>query len=177
MLTWTIIFLLFRKNTKMLKDFVNERGENRKRIIEIKASLSFLSSAQYNLIKAICTDLDRFEASQMEYTNKRFSYEDMRVDLIHPETNTLYKVFDSKYHVPLVLHDKELNIYFIIESSTTIVNNIELFVNEEHKVFKLCVEELIKVKVREKELIKQQQQIKEDERKLEERQSILSKYQ
>ncbi|AMM43721.1 hypothetical protein FDG95_gp156 [Pectobacterium phage vB_PcaM_CBB] len=62
----TMTFLLLRKNTKLLNEYISKghdaevRSQRREYIISLKQELAALPPERYNLIKTVATEIDRF---------------------------------------------------------------------------------------------------------------------
>ncbi|AQW88675.1 hypothetical protein FDH34_gp150 [Serratia phage BF] len=181
-----LMILMFRQNSKLLKEYTNSdsatvRKEYRKKLIQIKSYLSTISSEQYNIIKAISTDFDRFNVFHMKTDyNPQMSMVRLRFSFIHPSTGEIYRIIDransNGYYHPLVLHDTKMDVFFILDRDTTIVDNVEVFEKGEHNLLVKFVSELQKAKEREAHILHQKKVREEELAKERKKASILAKY-
>lgn len=203
----TIAFLLLRKNTKLLKEYISEtqnpavRDQRRDYIIGIKRSLSALSPDRYNLFKTIATEIDRFVIKGITerfnpHTEPKFNvvqYVIQGTDIVVREeiqNNNLIEYYkritydeegfftniEEETEQPRILYDKILNIYFLIYTNKTVVDDVVLFTDHEHLWFAEIFNALQEVKNAEEEIIKQQQVMEALRKEKQRKESILSKY-
>jgi hypothetical protein len=190
-----LMFLILRKNTKLLNEFIYAiptpriRAQRRSHIIFMKNKLAELSTKKYNLLKTIATNVNRFDILK---PIRAFDRNTEIVKLIIPDTEIVIKSFyDSRiraYHHPAmygsseedpdprILHDKILNHYFILESKQTTIQEVVLFGGNDHLWFEAVYDAIKDAKDAEEEILKQQK-IMEEMRILEKfKEGILDKY-
>lgn len=186
-----LMFLILRKNTKLLKEYVEngskrDRGLFRKNIILLKSMLAALPTKKYNLLKTIATEVTRFDIITL---SRDFEQESEMVKLVIPGTDIVVKTFF--YHTmimssmygetvkdpdPKVLYDKHLNIYFILDKDETTVQDVTLFSGSDHVWFSSVFRAIKDAKDAEEEIIKQRE-LMEAQRKVELfKDGILNKY-
>lgn len=192
-----ILFLILRKNTKLLKEYVSAVGaarvrcQRRQHIIFMKSQLASLPTKKYNLLKTIATDVNRFDILTPV---RAFDRDSEIVRLMIPETDIVLK---SMYHSieiirgmyrssaygetgdepdPRILHDKILNHYFILEEKQTTIQNVVLFGGSDHAWFEDVYNAIKDAKDAEEEIMRQQK-IMEELRVVEKfKEGILDKY-
>lgn len=201
----TLTFLLLRKNVKQIREFLlstaepRVRSSRRKYIIGIKEELAKLSPSKYNLIKAIATNFSRFEIKKIRTSYMpSMSHNEFHtvVNFIDDTDIEISRSVESFYHPfmetqrtsktskrgmspssePWIIHDTELNLYFLIYDDKTVVDQVELFVHSDHEWFISIYQELQKAKEAEDEIMKQQQEMLEKQRIERKKEGILSKY-
>ncbi|SOK58423.1 hypothetical protein [Yersinia phage fHe-Yen9-04] len=180
-----LIFLMFRQNAKLLKEHVINDSVlscklKRKELLYLKYKLSSISTENYNIIKSICTDFDRFDVFRMN-TNRPSGFNSGAGTrfLMHPTTGEYYKTIDIRYgdfFYPTVLHDTKMDIFFILDEYYTIVDDVIIFKDEDHEFFFGIVQELKNAKDKEAQILKQQLLQKEELKKERKKLDILSKY-
>jgi len=188
-----LMFLILRKNTKLLKEFINAiptarvRAQRRSHIIFMKSQLSSLPMKKYNLLKTIATNVNRFDILT---PIRAFDRNSEIVRLMIPETDVVLKTYlQSVHHMrtaiyghtnddpdPRILHDTILNHYFILENKQTKIQDVVLFGGADHVWFEEVYNAIKDAKDAEAEIIKQQK-IMEELRIVEKfKDGILDKY-
>lgn len=192
-----ILFLILRKNTKLLKEYVSAVGAGRVRcnrrqhIIFMKSQLASLPMKKYNLLKTIATDVNRFDILTPV---RAFDQSSEVVRLMIPETDIVLKSFHNSVQImrgmyrssafgetvddpdPRILHDKILNHYFILEAKQTTIQNVVLFGGSDHAWFEDVYNAIKDAKDAEEEIMRQQK-IMEELRVVEKfKEGILDKY-
>lgn len=185
MKTITIIFLLLRKNSKMLGEFVNDNNSpkvkacRRKQIIDLKGKLAGLKPSQYMLIKTIATELQRFDI--LEPTRKFYANESKVTFVANDKvlktvsTTAMYGGSASEPD-PIIIHDKVHGIHFVLSNDNTIVDDIVLFEGYEHVWFKEVSIGLRNAKEAEEKIMAEQKIHEEKMRLLNRKENILSRY-
>jgi hypothetical protein len=181
------MFLILRKNTKLLNEYVKSgqtkqlRNNRRANIIYMKSLLSALPARKYNLLKTIATDVNRFEILKPV---REFTPQSDIVNVIIPGTNIVLSTYDKLSYVhknsntpdPQILYDTILNHYFILEETRTLIQDVTLFSNLDHTWFTDVFNAIKDAKNAESEIIKQRQ-IMAELRKIESyKEGILDKY-
>jgi hypothetical protein len=182
----TMMFLLLRKNSKMLKEFVNDiktpdvKTRRRKQIIDVKRKLSSLKHSQFMLVKTIATELHRFEIIE---ATRKFKKGSDDVSLVINDKVIMECLPDSqKYGAnskevdPEVIFDKIHGIYFILTRDVTIVDDIVLFEGADHEWFKGVYLSLREAKDAEEKLLEMQRVHEEKQRILNRKETLLAKY-
>lgn len=202
----TITFLLLRKNTKLLKEYISKghdaevRSQRREYIISIKQELAALPAARYNLIKTIATEIDRFIIKDITQNYVPYDEKDyhviqhiiqgtnivLREEVVHHylmgrmwmDTSEVKNTMRGQppSEDPWILYDKIHNIYFLIHDDKTVVDKVDLFTGREHGWFICIFNALKEMKQAEEEILKQQRVLEELRREQRRKEGILSKY-
>lgn len=202
----TMTFLLLRKNTKLLKEYINKghdaevRSQRREYIISLKQELAALSPERYNLIKTVATEIDRFIIKQITQNYVPYDEKDfhiiqhiiqgtnivLREEVVHhylmgrmwdDRTSEKKSMRDQPpSEDPWILYDKIHNIHFLIYDEKTVVDKVELFTGREHGWFIGIFKALQEMKVAEEEIMKQQRVLEELRKEERRKAGILSKY-
>lgn len=181
----TIIFLLLRKNAKMLGEYVNDinvpdvKIRRRKHIFDMKRKLASLKPSQYMLIKTIATELHRFDILEPA---RKFYAKESKVTFVANDkvikevsANAMYGGNASEPD-PHIIYDKVHGLYFVLSTDNTMVDDIVLFEGNEHEWFKAVYLELSDAKEAEEKIMEQQKIHEEKMRLLNRKENILSKY-
>lgn len=180
----TLIFLILRKNGKLLKEFINNnlhyRSSRRKHIVMLKRKLASLQPSMYMLVKTIATELHRFEIFEVsrQFTKKQDIVNFVingKVIMENIESTIRYGSNETSID-PYAIYDKVHGIYFIISENTTVVDDIVLFEGIENEWFKTVFYELRNTKDAEEKLLKQQKEHEEQQRLANRKENLLSKY-
>jgi len=181
----TIIFLLLRKNAKMLGEFVNDinapdvRIRRRKQIIDLKSKLAALKPAQYMLVKTIATELHRFDILE---PFRKFYADTGKVTFVVNDkvlktvSNTARYGRSESEPDPSIIYDKVHGLYFVLSNDDTMVDDIVLFEGAEHEWFKEVFLGLRDAKDAEEKIMADQKIHEEKMRLLNRKENILSKY-
>lgn len=202
----TMTFLLLRKNTKLLKEYINKghdaevRSQRREYIISLKQELAALSPERYNLIKTVATEIDRFIIKQITQNYVPYDEKDfhviqhiiqgtnivLREEVVHhylmgrmwnDRTSEKKSMRDQPpSEDPWILYDKIHDIHFLIYDEKTVVDKVELFTGREHGWFIGIFKALQEMKVAEEEIMNQQRVLEELRKEERRKAGILSKY-
>ncbi len=173
-----LMFLILRKNTKLLKEFVNAiptprvRCQRRQHIIFMKSQLSSLPLKKYNLLKTIATNVTRFDILTPV---RAFDRGSEVVRLMIPETDVVLKTYlQSVHHMrtamyghvaedpdPRILYDTILNHHFILENKQTKIQDVVLFSGADHIWFEEVFNAIKDAKDAEEEILRQQKIMEE----------------
>lgn len=184
-----LMFLILRKNTKLLNEYVKSgetkriKSNRRSHLIHMKCLLSALPPRQYNLLKTIATNVNRFEIITPV---REFSPQSDIAKVIIPGTDIVLSTYSRMAYInsskksekpdPHILHDTILNHYFILEETRTLIKDVTLFSNLDHQWFTDVFNAIKDAKDAETEIIKQRN-IMAELRKIEKyKEGILDKY-
>ncbi|EBS4516750.1 hypothetical protein DQT32_04980 [Salmonella enterica subsp. enterica serovar Braenderup] len=176
-----LMILLFRKNSRILTEYVNGAKNRRNNLIRIKHMISTMKPSLYNIIKTIALDLDRFQISEMfratgENGNMFLCYHKLN-DQNNWEVATYRKLnrnafvgisgmktksVESYEYNPTVVYDTVLKVGFIIDQNVVKYDNLVIFEDNACKIFKGIAGAHINAKKREDDAIRQAQILKQE---------------
>ena len=184
----TLMFLLIKKNTKLLREFIDcpTMGNPQKYLVKLKSDIAALPVEQYNLLKAIACNITRFKLSEpvQDFSKKEGNETVVRLmihgtDKVLEEYNYVQQIelsMHGGYPKIVILHDTQLGIHFVAYDYMTAVDNVVIFTDQAHDWF-LEVLAAINVALKaEEEASKERERFIAQQEEIQKKQRILQKY-
>lgn len=178
--TCHIMLLLFRKNTRLLKELSADYENYRQIIIYIKNLISKMSPELYGVIKTICTDYQRFEVKEMPLEVNRngghyFYYIDSNGNSKAYKFIAYWQLNDPNF-IPFTVFDNKKEILFTIDGQETFANGTKIFTDSDSTLLYGIVKVLVQAQKREEQILAEQIEIKRQEEESQKKHNILSNY-
>lgn len=173
-----LMILLFRKNSRILTEYVNSAKNRRNNLIRIKHMISTMKPNLYNIVKTIALDLERFHVSEMFRASGENGHMFLCYHKLNDKNNwevAMYRKLnrntfigihgtkDVKEHFdPTVVYDTVLKVCFIIDQNVVKYDDLVLFEDNAFKIFKGIAGAHINAKKREDDAIRQAQILKQE---------------
>lgn len=175
-----LMILVLRKNSRILREYIEQKEISTSHIVQIKYLLSHMNSQLYCVIKALANELERFDIKEMhiESINGEFmyAYRNSNNDLIYYSNAHYWKMDDPDY-IPLTVLDHEKGIRFVSDDTLTATSHgTVIFTGSDNNIFYGIVKVLIGFKKRERKLMREVEERKRLEEELKKKNDILANY-